>query len=139
MVDRKNRLPVLCLCQVLQSLSFQFILNLCTHSTDIHQRSQTSCTTLCNDVVSHGAQFGGLQVFAYHTCKDKHKINAFTICALVYLHSQIAVHAGSICTCRTTVSLITGKSLKTPKFSPMPGSRWRRFWVLIDGAVAHIP
>ena len=46
---------------------------------DIHQRSQTSYTTPCNGVISHGAQFGGLRVFANHTCKNKRKTNAFTI------------------------------------------------------------
>ena len=44
-------------------------------STDKHQRSQTSYTTLCNGVISHAAQFGGLQVFADHT----RKTNMFTI------------------------------------------------------------
>ena len=44
-------------------------------TTDIHQRYQTSYTAPCNRVVSHGAQFGGLRVFADH----KRKTNALTI------------------------------------------------------------
>ena len=50
-------------------------------ATDIHQRYQTSTTALCNGIVSHGAQFGGLQVFADHTRKSKRKINALMILA----------------------------------------------------------
>ena len=46
--------------------------------SDIHQRSQTSYTPLCNGIVSHGAHFGGLQVFA-NRHKNKRKTNAFTI------------------------------------------------------------
>ena len=48
-------------------------------TTDIHQRYQTSYTARCNGVVSHGAQFGSLRVFADHTRKSKRKINALTI------------------------------------------------------------
>ena len=44
--------------------------------TDIHQTSQTSYTTPCNGVVSHGAQFGSLQVFANHTRENKRKPTA---------------------------------------------------------------
>ena len=35
--------------------------------THIHQRSQTSYTTPCNYIISHGAQFGCFQVFAMHS------------------------------------------------------------------------
>ena len=45
------------------------------YTTDIPQRYQTSYTTLCNGVVSCGAQFGGLWVFADHTRKNKRKTN----------------------------------------------------------------
>ena len=48
----------------------------------------------------------------------------------VCLHIYTAVHVGNIRTWRTTIILITGKTLKTPKLSPMQGSRWRRFWYL---------
>ena len=68
----------------------------------------TSCerntdTAVCNGVVSHGAQIGGLQVFADHTHKNKCKTNASMIFAChmrpfthVYLHAQTAVDAGDI-------------------------------------------
>ena len=38
---------------------------------DKHQRSPTSYTALCNGVVSHGAQFGGLWIFADLACKKQ--------------------------------------------------------------------
>ena len=38
-------------------------------------------TTPCNGVISHGAQIGGIWVFADHTCGHKHKQNASTIFA----------------------------------------------------------
>ena len=49
--------------------------------TDIHQRYQTSYTAPCNGVVTHGAQFSGLQVFANHSRKNKRKTNVFMIFA----------------------------------------------------------
>ena len=48
----------------------------------------------------------------------------------VCLHAQTAVHAGNICTWRIMIILIYGENLKTPKSSPMLGSRWHRFWDL---------
>ena len=47
--------------------------------TDKHQRYQTSYTAPCNGVISHGAQFGVLRIFADHTRKSKCKTNALTI------------------------------------------------------------
>ena len=44
-------------------------------------RYQTSYIAPCNGVVSRWAQFGGLRVFADHTCKSKRKANALTIFA----------------------------------------------------------
>ena len=38
-------------------------------------------TTPCNGVVTHRAQIGGIQVFANHTCRNKHKQNVSTIFA----------------------------------------------------------
>ena len=52
---------------------------------DIHRRSQTY-TALCIGIVSHGAQIGGLRVFADHTRKNKHKTNAPTIFAPAVRH-----------------------------------------------------
>ena len=69
-------------------------------ATDIHQSSQTSYTALCNGVVSHGAEFGGLQVFAATSHakltqnKCVHDLRAIRHFAFVCLHAQIAVHAG---------------------------------------------
>ena len=92
-------------------------------SLSIHQRSQTSYTTLCNDVVNHGGQFWGLQVFADHTRKNICKTNAFTIFACRALFCAFAfmlrlLHAGNI-------------PRLNHKFSPVPGSRWRRVWNLL--------
>ena len=73
--------------------------------TDIHQNSQASYTTPCNGVVSHGAQFVGLQVFADHTSKKKKRkakqmrsrsLPAVQCFVHVCLHAQIALHAGNI-------------------------------------------
>ena len=55
--------------------------DLCTPGTDIEGRYQTPYTAPCNDVVSHGAQIGGLRVFTDHTRKSKRKTNALTIFA----------------------------------------------------------
>ena len=50
-------------------------------TTDIQGRSQTSYTAPCNGVVNHGAQIGGVRVFAVHTHGNKCKQNASTIFA----------------------------------------------------------
>ena len=66
----------------------------------MHQRYQTPYTALCNGVVRHGAQFGGLQVFVDHTRKGNRKTNALTsfvrhaaFYTHVCLHAYTAVHA----------------------------------------------
>ena len=41
--------------------------------TDIQGRSQTSHTIPCNGIISHGAQIGGIWVFANHTRNNKAK------------------------------------------------------------------
>ena len=94
-------------------------------STDIHQRSQTSYTTLCNGVVSHGA----LWVFAIHTQKYKCVHNLGALCGVLRLF-VFTFRSGYIGIRRTTVILITGKNRKTPKISLMMGSRWCRLWDL---------
>ena len=53
--------------------------------SDIQGRSQTLYTTLCNDVVSHGAQIEGVWVFADHTRGNKSKQKGFK----GYLRSQL--------------------------------------------------
>ena len=53
--------------------------NILVLDTDIHPRSQISYTALCNGVISHGAQIGGLRVFADHRCRNKCKTNVPTI------------------------------------------------------------
>ena len=45
------------------------MINVCI--TDVQKRSQTLYTAPCNGVVSHGAQIGGLPVFANHTRKKQ--------------------------------------------------------------------
>ena len=67
----------------------------CGYTTDIQGRSQTLYTTMCNGVVSHGAQIRGLHLFADNTQKKKKKKRcktySFTIFGL-----QTAVDAGDI-------------------------------------------
>ena len=52
-----------------------------------------------------------------------------SLCAVQHrcLHVHTAVHACNTRTWRTTFWL--WKNPKTPKLSPMQGSRWRRFWL----------
>ena len=87
-------------------------------------RSQNLYTAPCNGVVSHGAQIGGLRVFADHTRKNKPKTNASMITALlrtvgrftrVCPHAKTAVDADDIQTWWTTVFLITRKTQR-PQF-----------------------
>ena len=93
--------------------------NLWVTTTDIHQRYQNSYTAPCNGIISHGARFGSLRVFADHT----RKTNALTIFAdraasmRDCLHAQTAVHAGNLCTWWTMISLITGKP-EDPQIKP---------------------
>ena len=78
---------------------------------------------------------GGLQVFADHTHKRKHKSNAFMIFAC-----HAAIQCVSVISLRPQYMQGTcapdkshfdyGKNLKTPKLSPKPGLRWCRFWYL---------
>ena len=88
----------------------------CSHTTDIHQTSQTSYTTLCNGVVSHGAQFGSLRVSADHAPKTDAKpmrpLSSHPICSIlcVFYHHTL--------TWRTACILITRTNLKIPNLSP---------------------
>ena len=87
--------------------------------TYIQGRSQTSYTATYNGVVSHGAQIGGLWVFADHTRKNKCETGVstiFTRCAAFYVF--LFVDAGDICTWGATVILITGKTQRPPIWAP---------------------
>ena len=96
---------------------------MCVPITDIHQRSQTSYSAWCNGIVSHGVQFGGLRVFAIHTCKRK--------CKQIRSRSSRAIQQFTrVCLHLHTWWTGLRENLKTPNLSPMPGSRWRRFWDL---------
>ena len=106
---------------------------ICATTTDIHHRSQTSYTTPCNGVVSHGAQFGGLWVFANHILK----INAKQMCS----RSSCCAAFAFVFKLRLWYMQVTyppnqpqlfwlREDSKTPKFSPIPESRWHRFWDL---------
>ena len=75
----------------------------------------------CNGVVSHGAQFGGLQVFADHTRKSKGTTNVFMNFArfmYVCLHTQTYVHAGCTHSWKTMIILIMGKTRRLPIWAP---------------------
>ena len=90
--------------------------------TDIHQRSLISYTTPCYGVISHGAQFGGFQVFANHKCVHDlpapYSILRSFVFKLRPRYMQVT-HAPD-----KPQLLWLRKSPKTPKFSPMPGLRW---------------
>ena len=103
-----------------------------SENTDIHQRFQTSYTAPYNGlhVVSHGAQFGGLRVFADHIPKKKRKTNAI----MIFTHLGVSVFMLRPQQMQVTYTHLTnrdyfdyGKNPKTLNLSPMPGSRWRRF------------
>ena len=73
----------------------------CIIATDIQGRSQTLYTTLCNGLVMHGAQIGGLSEFlptTHTTTNAKQCIH--DLCAscgilhMLYLQAQTAVDAG---------------------------------------------
>ena len=83
--------------------------------TDIHQRTLTSYTTLCNGVVSHGAQFGGLcrphtQKYTQNKCVS----DLCTPCGILRLF-VIMLRSGYIRTWRTTV---TRKTWRPPNSAP---------------------
>ena len=85
--------------------------------TDLDQRSQTFYTALCNGVVSHGAQIGGIRVFpTTHTEINANKMCPWSLCAImlrfthVYLHAQTAVNTSDVRTWWITVILIMGKT-----------------------------
>ena len=77
---------------------------------------------LCNGVVSHGAQIGGLQAFADHTQKLMQNKCVLSTRALrlfthIYLHAQTAVY-----THLTNHGYFDcGNIPKTPNLSPMLG------------------
>ena len=113
---------------------------------DIHGRSQTSYTALCNGVVSHGAQIGGPHIFANHTGKNKRKTNA----PMIFAHHAafyVCLSSRSDCSRCSSHTHLTNrgyfdyrKNLKTPNLSPMLESRWHRFWDLlcISMALTHL-
>ena len=97
-------------------------------STYIQGTSQTSYTTPCNGVVSHGFKLGVFRFSSLPTTHAKtdtkqmrsrslYTVRCFTC---VHLHAQIAVDAGDICTWQTTVILITGK----PRIPPIWATCW---------------
>ena len=79
---------------------------------------------LCKSIVSHGAQIGGLRVFANHTRKNKRNtMHPWSLRAVwrftgVHLHAKTAVDATDIRTWPTTVILITGKPRRPPIWAP---------------------
>ena len=87
---------------------------------DIHRRSRTSYIAPFNGVVSHGAQIGGLRVFADHT----HKINAPTIFARRAMFYAFLSSCSDRGRCRWHTHLMNhgyfdyGKNPKTPIWAP---------------------
>ena len=113
--------------------------------TDIQGRSQTSYYCIPPRVMVMASLAMGLKLrvyrfFADHKRKNKcvHNLRVLH----VYLHALTAVDAGDI-THLTNHGYFDyrygyGKNLKTPNFSPMPGSKWRRFWDLPCTSVSTI-
>ena len=84
---------------------------------DIHQRSQTSYTTPCNGIDSHGAQIGGLRVFADHTCKNKRTHNLRALYGVLRVCLSLPSDR-SWCRWRTAGILITGNTQRPPIWAP---------------------
>ena len=81
---------------------------------------------LCNGILIHGAQVGGLWVFTGHICINKCKTNASMIfimlCGVLHMFIfKTAVDAGDIRTWWTMVIFITGRTWRPPSLSHMPG------------------
>ena len=91
---------------------------------NINHKSQTSNTAPCNGIVSLGAQFEGLRVFANHAQKNKHKAyvcRIFVLSAVFYAclsSCSDCSRCSDISTWQTTVILIMRKNPKTPNLSP---------------------
>ena len=81
------------------------------------------------------AQIGVFRVFADHTHKNKRNTNASTIFAHLQHFTRVFSRSDHSW-CRWHAHLTNygyfdyGKNPKTPNLSPMPESRWRRFWDL---------
>ena len=85
----------------------------------IKGRSQTSYIALCNGVISHWAQIGGLRVFANHTRKHKRKNN---ITITIFAH-RVAFYACSSSRMQVTyesaqVFFIAVKTRRPPLWAP---------------------
>ena len=103
----------------------------------IHRsRSQNSYTVPCYGVVSHGPPNGGVR--RPHTWKQTQTKYVHKHCApcgvsCIFIFALRSLYIG---TWRIMVIFIVVKNPNTPNFSPMPGSRWRRFWDLLSIPVA---
>ena len=102
----------------------------CEHLRYIYEWSQTSYTTPCNGVVSSGAQFGGLRVFADHMREKTqnkwvHDLRAPRGVLRVFVFMLRPQYMQVL----YAPDEPTGKP-RRPPLSPMPGSRWCRFWDL---------
>ena len=101
-------------------------------STDFDQRSQTSCSYLCDGVISYHHPIRGIQVFANYTHQKQIQSNRVwdlhPQCGISCLFSyvQTAIRAGDIHTWCIVVILITGK-IQIPNCSIIPGNRWHQF------------
>ena len=90
----------------------------------------------CNGIISHGAQIGGLRVFANHTCKNKCKTSSLTIFVPRAAFYTCLSLRSDYSRCRwhthpTNYSYFDyGKNSKTLNLSPMLWSKWRSFWNL---------
>ena len=94
------------------TLSCTFQMHVKIHS----QIYQTSNTALCNGIISHGAQFGGLWVFADHTKANAQSMHPWSF-TRVLSSSSDHNRCSDIGTWRTADTLI---NLKIPNSSPMP-------------------
>ena len=70
----------------------------------------------CNGVISHGAQFQGLQVLPTTHTTAKAKKRGVVLCMFVF--TLRLVHEGNIGTWWTMIILITGKTQRPPSWAP---------------------
>ena len=104
-------------------------------TTYLERQSWTSNTAPCNGVVSHGAPIGGIQIFADHKCKIKHKQNASIIFAChAAFHACLSSYSDRIRWHRWQETYTPDESRlfwsreksKYPNWNPMLGRNWRR-------------
>ena len=102
------------------------------NSLSLQGGSQTSSTSPCNGIVSHGVQIGVWVLPTTDAKTNTKQMHPQSLCVHVFIFTlrSLWVDAGDIHIWQTTVILIMGKTQRPPNLSPMSGYKWRRFWDL---------